>query len=272
MNLPGTSRGVLENCMNENTENSRIEDERLQSESVNKNGKTDESNMKKCESQNDCDTNKIINENDATKEDTNNVKNVSKQNASSSKNAYVIERTLSTSTPSSSSSAPSCSRVVTSRLCDFQSNTQDDSRRQGRKRRNDSDKDNSSSDDDSNKSMKRHVKVLLLDKKIPNADSSSNIPNIRVQVPMENNDSAQPSTSGFHRNTLTTKAMEDPTKNNNPPAVVIQRDRDVTDFRQEVDRVLRASLQDPPEIHRDANENPYRIFRLNRTIGNIDAR
>lgn len=287
MNLPSTSRGILENCMNENTENSRIEVERLQSDPENTDWDSNDGNVNKCSSQKACNSKTLNgNANDITNPQNNTI-HVSEQNTSCSNKVSVIESSLFTNTVRDFSSAPSCSGVVHNKLCGDNSSIEDDSKRQGRKRRNDCEKDNSSSDDESNKSSKRLVKVLLLDKKNKNPTSNSLpiIPDMRVQVSLHRDDNAQPSTSGCQRNTGTLEEPVERSSTRSRSSIRIEIDGDMIrpehrsepgqNSRPETVRGTRSetgriSFQDIPEVHRDASGNPFRVFRINRTIGNAE--
>lgn len=239
--MPGTSRGILENCMNENTENSRIEVERLQNESENKNEDLDETSNQNS----DCD-NRGNNDN-SQKEDCNSSVSVNEEikklnkhiivKRNNSKDILVIERSLfPISSPSNPSDAPSCSGVSTNKTsndipsssAEDQSNVQDDSRRQSRKRRNDDDKDRSSDEFELNKSKKRHCKVLVRDEKPGTPTTSSCTENVGplIQNVLRDNDNDQPSTSGCSRKTTAERqAPNDDIDNSSRPEARNERDR-----------------------------------------------
>lgn len=299
--MPGTSRGILENCLNENTENSRIEVARLQCETENENDgnsksesqKSDTLNLKGCDDKLEIENSLKDLKNAKDKEQVYKVNNPNVP-GNSSGDYIVIEKSLFPSTSGGSSNEPSCSGTYQNKKnnsAGYKDNHEEnDSKKYRLKRKNEYDKDSSSSDDDSNQSKKHVYKVLVLEKRTENSASTStsrfsdgNVSTSTTIRPPEIFVTDQPSSSGSHRaneddhDSYSRKIkrcaimpifdlLSTPEMNRSSGSTSGESSRERVVLAERNERII----QDVPEINIEANGNPFRVFRFNRTVGNAE--
>lgn len=254
LSLPSTSRGILENSLNENIENSRMEIDRQQNESDHG---TDEINSSD-QTQKDCDA---LKENDRSPgkgihEDLEKLdEHILSRNSSKDFPAKEIS-------PSDESNIPSCSKSTSgfSRRNSDQPSVGGDNKRQHRKRRNVFDDTSSSDDedDDRNETRKRNNKIRLIHKIPENASSSSSPKRVVVEI----EDHSHNPSSRSQRNPDAHAEEDGSVRRRNPNFVVIKG-------RYLSRPPTRREVRNEPDAHR-ASGNPYHVFRFNRNADSAE--